>query len=421
MKAIHVLYISYDGMTDPLGQSQVIPYLRGLSSHGFVFHLISFEKPDRLKAGRNKIKNLLDSSGIHWYPCLYTKNPPVLSTIIDLRMMINKTRSIIAANDIKILHCRSYISALCGEKMSKRFNIPFLFDMRGFWADERVDGKIWNLSNPVFNLIYRFFKKKEKDFLHHAHHIVSLTHAAKREILNQYLSSADENKITVIPCCADLSHFNPSSLKNTDIENKRIQLNLNSNSEVLIYLGSLGTWYMGEDMIRLFSNLLKIKPEMIFLIVTKDDTSQISDYCKKHHVPIQNIRFVQAEREEIPTLIALSKISVFFILPSYSKKASSPTKLAELMSMGIPVLCNSGVGDVADIVNEYEAGWVLDDFSEESLQKISKLITQSPEANKTRLREAASEYGSLETGVKRYQQIYGSLLEFRHDDNCHRA
>ena len=38
-----VLYLSYDGMTDPLGQSQVIPYLSHISEN-FKITIISFEK-----------------------------------------------------------------------------------------------------------------------------------------------------------------------------------------------------------------------------------------------------------------------------------------------------------------------------------------------------------------------------------------
>ena len=44
-KSKNILYLSYDGMTDPLGQSQVLPYLIGLTKEGFTFHIISFEKP----------------------------------------------------------------------------------------------------------------------------------------------------------------------------------------------------------------------------------------------------------------------------------------------------------------------------------------------------------------------------------------
>ena len=41
-----VLFISYNGMLDPLGQSQVIPYLRELAKRGVRFTLLSFERPD---------------------------------------------------------------------------------------------------------------------------------------------------------------------------------------------------------------------------------------------------------------------------------------------------------------------------------------------------------------------------------------
>ena len=50
-----VLYISYDGMTDPLGQSQVIPYLQGLTGKGYHFSLVSFEKKNRFKEKGNQI------------------------------------------------------------------------------------------------------------------------------------------------------------------------------------------------------------------------------------------------------------------------------------------------------------------------------------------------------------------------------
>ncbi len=49
VKNQNVLYISYDGMTDPLGQSQVLPYLIGLSEQGYAFDLISFEKKERFE------------------------------------------------------------------------------------------------------------------------------------------------------------------------------------------------------------------------------------------------------------------------------------------------------------------------------------------------------------------------------------
>ena len=55
--------------------------------------------------------------------------------------------------------------------------------MRGFWADERVDGKLWDLKNPIYKWVYNYFKRKELQFLNNADYTVSLTFSGKEEML----------------------------------------------------------------------------------------------------------------------------------------------------------------------------------------------------------------------------------------------
>ena len=40
----NVLYITYDGINDSLGQSQIAPYIEGLAGRNCNFFIISFEK-----------------------------------------------------------------------------------------------------------------------------------------------------------------------------------------------------------------------------------------------------------------------------------------------------------------------------------------------------------------------------------------
>ncbi|MBK6836646.1 MAG: glycosyltransferase [Bacteroidetes bacterium] len=69
-----------------------------------------------------------------------------------------------------------------------------------------MEGNIWKLSNPIHKRLYHFFKKKEKELFQQADQIVSLTHKAKEIILSWNLG-IKEDKINVIPCCADLDFF----------------------------------------------------------------------------------------------------------------------------------------------------------------------------------------------------------------------
>src|SRR5829696_3081750 len=78
-----VLYISYDGLTDPLGQSQILPYLTGLSKEGYEFTILSFEKKEKLKSEGDQIKKLTEEANIRWIPLLFTHKPPILAKMYD--------------------------------------------------------------------------------------------------------------------------------------------------------------------------------------------------------------------------------------------------------------------------------------------------------------------------------------------------
>ncbi|MFM7300257.1 MAG: glycosyltransferase [Crocinitomicaceae bacterium] len=405
-----VLYLSYDGMTDPLGQSQVLPYILGLSKKGYLFHLISFEKPDRYVKLKEDIQAFCDKNGITWHPRIYTKKPPLLSTLYDVQRMKQLANQLHRIHNFGIIHCRSYLSALVGIGMQKRFNIKFLFDMRGFWADERVDGKIWNLKNPIFKLVYTFFKRKERKFFLEADHVISLTYAGKEEIISWKGLEHLNDKIEVIPCCADLMLFDPKQVDTKKRESYAEELAISPTDFVLGYVGSIGTWYMLDEMLGYFRYQLSLKPNSIFLFVTGESPSTILSKASELGIEEKSIRVISVLHKEVATCISLFSASIFFIKPTFSKKASSPTKQGELMAMGIPIICNAGVGDTAKVVNQYQAGYAINNFETSDFESIDLLF---PDFNKSNCQNGAKEFYSLDQGVARYQTVYSKLISAR--------
>jgi len=404
-----ILYISYDGMTDPLGQSQVIPYLIGLSKAGYEFHILSAEKPDAYARHQTEIATLLAEHNIHWHPIEYTKKPPLISTMRDIHTMKHLANDLHQRYHFSMTHCRSYISAFVGMMLKKSHLVPFLFDMRGFYPDERVDGGLWKQSNPVFKAVYRYFKRKERHFFNGCDHLISLTENGKETINALNFKNLETDDITVIPCCADLEHFNPEQVNNSQISTYRKNLNFRENDFVLTYLGSIGTWYMPEEMLDFFAELLKSKPQSKFLIITKDDTVSMQVLAEKKQIPSGKIVFISASRAEVPILLKLTSVSLFFIKPVFSKKASSPTKLAELLAMGVPVVCNGNVGDIDRIVEKHKAGLVLHDFRSETYRDIINQFPELLQSNPNHLRQVANDLFSLTEGVDRYQKVYQKL------------
>ena len=403
--ARRVLYLSYDGMTDPLGASQVLPYLAGLTKRGHRITLISFEKPERSGQERAAIAQTCVDGGIEWHPLAYHKRPPLLSSMYDVRQMWRLASGLHRRRPFDLVHCRSYLPSLVGLKMKRRFGVPFVFDMRGFWADERVDGGIWNLSNPLFAAVYRYFKKRETEFLAEAHHIVSLTEEGRKILLDR---GGDEHgpPIVVIPCCVDFDAFSPVTPERRTAA--RHDLGIDADATVAAYLGSWGSWYMTGEMLDFFKVQLERDAKAIFLIVSREPRDQIIADARRHGIAVDRLIVRPASRAEVPKLVAAADYGLFFILPVFSKKASSPTKMGEFLSLEVPVVANRDVGDVEPILRESGAGVVVDAFDGASYARaLDQLETLKPDIK--RWRAAARRWFDLDTGIDRYDAIYRSV------------
>ena len=356
------IFVSIDGMTDPLGQSQVLPYLVGLAKKGNTIGIVSCEKKENWDLNSQLIKEILTDANISWSYCFYKTGKPFISQLqnyLSLKKIVVK--EIKKNNENTILHCRSYLPGLIGLSTKKKFNTGFIFDMRGFWADERIEGGIWNKNNIIGSYLYSYFKKKEKELLMNADHIISLTTKAKETILDWKLGN-DSSKISVIPCCADLHHFSKENINATKLNSIQEKFPQLKNKFVLSYVGSLGTWYMADEMLAFFK-ILSTKTDAFFLIITKDNPNLIHDAAKKARVDLDKLVLISSSRIDIPYYISLSSASLFFIKPTFSKSASSPTKMGELLSMGIPIITNTGIGDVDAIIKETRCGVLINEFN----------------------------------------------------------
>ncbi|HAC23522.1 MAG TPA: hypothetical protein DCE81_01260, partial [Cytophagales bacterium] len=133
-----VLYLTYDGMTDPLGQAQIWPYLSRLRDRGHSITIVSFEKQvgeERLAAQRAQ----LQSAGISWKSFPYHKQPAIFSTLWDLWRMRQVASRILREEKFDIVHARSYLPAIVGFVLRRVYKIKLVFDARGFWIDERIE------------------------------------------------------------------------------------------------------------------------------------------------------------------------------------------------------------------------------------------------------------------------------------------
>lgn len=401
---MNVLYISNDGLTDPLGRSQIIPYLQGLSKK-YKVHVIACEKKPALSKNYEIIESILQQSGITWHIVNYRNKPPVISSWFMQRSILRKAVTLIKREKISIIHCRSYPAAITGLYLYKRFKIPFIFDMRGFWADERVDRKIWNISNPVYYLIYRYFKRKEKSLFKNSSHIITLTHKAKEILINSFNISA--GKISVVPCAVDLSLFKP--VTDTEITDKyREKLSINTSDKLLVYVGSLGSCYLLREMLLFYKAGKEINKNLKFAFFSPVHYhEQIMTAAAQAGLEKEDIICRFLSREEMPVYLSIADYSVMFFEETFSIQGSSPTKHGELLSMHIPVVVNENVGDLNSIIEERNTGYIVKEFSETEFQEAWHYLINS-DFNNTDFDFVAEKHYSLKIAIDSLLRIYSS-------------
>ena len=404
-----ILFISYDGMTDPLGQSQVIPYLQGLSRAGYRIFLLSCEKEQVYPTNKPAVEEMLKGYDIHWVPLNYTKKPPVLSTLIDIIKLRRTAKKIHRREKLDMVHTRPGVPALVGLWMKKKLGVKFLNDIREFYADSRVDGKMWNLGNPVYKTVYHYFKKKEAEQVALNDGIVCLTYAAER-IIRKWPEYKATVPLEVIPCSADLELFNPDAVTGAVKKEWRTKLGIQENDFIVSYLGSIGGWYLTDEMLRFCKVLSDKKPAVKFLFISPHRHDEITAAAARWGIAAEKIITQKAGRKEVPVLLSLSQYSIFFIKPCYSKQSSSPTKHGEIMAMGIPLITNSGVGDVEEIVLKYQSGVVISSFDEASLAAAASRVQEAHVYDTGLIRRGAQEFYSLESAVEKYIRIYQQIL-----------
>jgi len=136
-----VLYLTYNGLCQPLGQSQVIPYIIGLSKQGYKFTVLSFEHHSEkdFEKEYQKVKAQLDSAGIGWIALKYHKYPRFFSSIYDILHGIVKAIFFYIKEPYYIVHTREHVPGMMTLVLKKFLRTKFIFDMRDLMLDEKVD------------------------------------------------------------------------------------------------------------------------------------------------------------------------------------------------------------------------------------------------------------------------------------------
>ena len=458
------LYICYFGVREPLVQTQVLPYLRelrkggkgekfkgekggetrgrgdagigeevrattpsaeaaatppyqggepdagnrsGEASSSLEVSLLTFE-PSRAAGDIEefeRIRSELRAEGIEWDWLPYHKRPSAAATSWDIfRGAFYIWRRI---GRFDVLHGRVHVPTLMGA-LARKFSLrkpKLLFDIRGFFPEEYTDAGIW----PEGGLLYRGAKRVERWLMKESDAFVVLTEKA-REILFPESKETGYDKhgrpVEVIPCCVDLERF--ASATPETRERKREELGI-AGKRVMVYVGSFGGWYLTNATADIFGAFRARYPNAFAMILTQSKHEVIEPLLREEGFGDGDYLITRVPSAEIPEYLVAADLAVSFIKPCYSKQASSPTKNAEYLACGLPLIANSGVGDVDLLIEGHGVGALIEKFNRESYLRAFDNVESLGNIS-AKCREVASDEFDLKTvGGVRYRRLYSSL------------
>jgi glycosyltransferase involved in cell wall biosynthesis len=401
-----VLYISYNGMLDPLGQTQVLPYLRELAKKGVRFTLLSFERARAFEgdgpATCLELQRELAKQGIEWHWLRYHQTPSIPATAYDVIKGIRYAGKLVKKNKIEMVHARSHIPATIALALKKKYGVKMIFDVRGLMAEEYVDANHWKKGGAPF----RITKDVERRALAGSDAVVTLTDRIW-PILKEWDGLRGRAVVhEVVPCCADLELFRFDSSQR---ERRREELGL-GDSYTVVYCGSVGGWYLTEQMADFFAKLLKTKPAAHFLWLAPERHDRIQTLMTERGIDSQSYTIKSVSPQEVPSYLSASDVGLAFIRSCFSKLASSPTKNAEYLACGLPLVINAGVGDSDALINDWKVGALVKDLTDSEYEKAIvtlDALSDNPEVIRTRSREVAEKlFDVRQVGIERYALLY---------------
>ncbi len=389
-----IVYVSYDGIRDPLGASQVLPYIRGLTRRGHHYELLSFEKAPARPAFREPL-----APGIRWTGLRYHKTPTLPATAFDMLQGSIAGSLLAAVADADIVHARSTVAAAIALPACTLLKKPLLYDMRGLWVDERIESGAWNEQG----VIPAAARRVEGALFRRCSAITVLTNRMADHLRERDEQSEIRAPIHVIPTCVDLDHFHPEVPRDPEIE-RRVR-----GFKTLVYLGSLGPRYRVEDMARFYLAWRSVAAPARFLVVSQQDPKPLLDVLRPHQAEGELVH-VSLPRERVPAAAACADAGVFLYTPGIATAGVAPTKLGELLACGIPV-AGDDVGDVPSILKPDVGTQVLDTTPDGLRAAADRLAALAVDpATGPRCRRAATTWFGLDDGVAAYDSLYQRLV-----------
>ncbi|MBK6946116.1 MAG: hypothetical protein IPH21_15815 [Flavobacteriales bacterium] len=190
----------------------------------------------------------------------------------------------------------------------------------------------------------------EADALHRSDMRISVSQALVKHWKARYGYAG--SSYVVIPCTLGIDNIDPVG---PDQNAVRAELGWSTGDRIMVYAGSTVGWQSLELVEKQLVPLLAAEPSLKLLFLCEESPETIS-LMKKFPEQVER-RWLR--HEQVRRFLMACDIGILLREDSLTNRVASPTKFAEYISAGLPVLISPYLGDLSDLVMEHRLGLVV--------------------------------------------------------------
>lgn len=404
-----ILYLTQDGLLEPLVHSQVVRVIERLAILGWRYRIVSLEKVKDL-ADETRVRQLrarLAAAGVSWEFARFDWSQSASAAAHNLGYLTQRAVELARAGQLRGLHARAYVPAVAALAAWNATRLPWIFDARSYWIDERLEEGRW-FTTPFKLGVARGL---EHQLFTTASAVVTLTEIQAREVETRFKPLGSRP----VRCITTLADYDDFVRKPTDSLAKvppELVARL-SGQRVVAVIGSINRSYLVDETLDLARRILLASPVTHLLVLS----GQLEEYRKRLAaigVPMDRVTIVRAEHDAMPEWLSLVEWCLLLLQPnSVAKRASMPTKLGELFASGVRPIqfgCNS---EVSAWVDRAGSGIVLFDVLSETLDAVAhRVATESrPHDELLEARARTQAHFGLKAGIQSYDRLLRAAFE----------
>ncbi|MCP4130806.1 MAG: glycosyltransferase family 4 protein [bacterium] len=392
----------------PVIQSQAVEYFSILERNNMIFDMIFLmngkdylRKFRELSFEKSNIKQLI-SGTVSMYPCPGKGSP---SGDFLAQCLISYTLRNLPWNTKSaqiIIHARGNAGFYAARLKEKRPHTKYVFDYRGRNTYE-YEALQQGIPREIIDKKAAAINARERYIAEHADHITCVSSVLRKNLVEKH--AIESGKITVIPCVADknLFYYDLKSRNNT-----RKQLNL-TDKFVYVFAGGLGRWHYTNELFEIVAALLENQEDAFFLMLTTEDKK--AEKLAAEKLPPGRYLVRSEQHRELASYLMAADAGLLLREDDPINREASPTKFAEYILAGLPVIISGGIGDYSQFVREKKTGIVMNPGAPtaEYVNTTRSFRAQKPQPEREKIAALGAGLLSKTVYINRLKEIYETV------------